>query len=126
MVEADCNNILKKRNKLGENLVYKSLYKIKYSEYRGAKMVTCGGIILDKEDIDLNLNLNDLEFISTESPYEIDIPNLTYRETNYQNQVLGIAEKEQELVDKEVISKEDIEKYKKIYRFIPNFYDVRL
>lgn len=126
MIEADCNNILKNRNKLGENLMYKSLYNIKYSEYRGARMFTCGGVILDKEDIDLDLNLEDLEYISTELPYEIDIPNLTYRETNYLNQVLGVSEKEQELVDKEIILYEDIEKYKKIYKFIPNFYDVRL
>lgn len=89
-------------------------------------MFTCGGVILDKEDIDLDLNLEDLEYISTELPYEIDIPNLTYRETNYLNQVLGVLEKEQELVDKEIILYEDIEKYKKIYKFIPNFYDVRL
>lgn len=126
MIEADCNNILKNRNKLGENLMYKSLYNIKYSEYRGARMFTCGGVILNKEDLDLDLNLEDLEYISTELPYEIDIPNLTYRETNYLNQVLGISEKEQELVDKEIILYEDIEKYKKIYKFIPNFYDVRL
>ena len=126
MIEAECNNILRNRNKLGENLMYKSLYNIKYSEYRGARMFTCGGVILDKEDFDLDLNLEDLEYISTDFPYEIDIPNLTYRETNYLNQVLGISEKEQELVNKEIIRCEDIEKYKKIYKFIPNFYDVRL
>ena len=42
MIDNHCNKILKDRNKLGENLMYKSLYNIKYSEYRGARMFTCG------------------------------------------------------------------------------------
>lgn len=126
MIDGHCTSILKNRNKLGENLIYKPLYNIKYNEYRGARMFTCGGIILDKEDAEMNLNLGDLDYISTESPYEIDIPNLTFRETNYLNQILNIPDKEQELIDKAIVSQEDIEKYKRIYKYMPNFYDVRL
>lgn len=126
MLDNHCNKILKERNKLGENLIYKSLYNIKYSEYRGARMFTCGGIVLDKSDQDLNLNLEDLDYISTVQPYEIDIPNLTYREANYLNQILDMPDKESDMIQKGIISSEDISKYKKIYRFIPNFYDVRI
>ncbi len=126
MVDGHCHKILTDRNKLGENLIYKSLYNIKYGEHRGARMFTCGGIVLDKQDADLNLNLDDLEYISSVDPYEINIPNLTYREANYLNQILGLPDKEQELIDRQVVSKEEIEKYKKTYKFIPNFYDVRL
>lgn len=126
MLENHSNKILKDRNKLGENLMYKSLYNIRYSEYRGARMFTCGGIVLDKNDKDLNLNLEDLDYISTVEPYEIEIPNLTYREASYLNQVLNLQDKESDLVQKGIISSEDISKYKKIYRFIPNFYDVRI
>ena len=74
----------------------------------------------------MNLNLGDLDYISTESPNEIDIPNLTFRETNYLNQILNIPDKEQELIDKAIVSQEDIKKYKRIYKYMPNFYDVRL
>lgn len=126
MIDGHCSSILKSRNKVGEHLFYKPLYNINYGEYRGARMFTCGGIILDHDDVDLNLNLGDLEYIATESPYEIDIPNLTFRETNYLNQILDIQDREKELIDKEILSKDEIEKYKKIYKFIPNFYDVRL
>lgn len=126
MIDNHCNKILKDRNKLGENLIYKPLYNIKYSEYRGARMFTCGGIVLDKDDYDLNLNLDDLDYISTDQPYEINIPNLTYREASYLNQILGISSKENDIVQKGIVSSEEIDKYKKIYRFIPNFYDVRI
>ena len=126
MIDNHCNKILKDRNKLGENLMYKSLYNIKYSEYRGARMFTCGGIVLDKNDQDLNLNLEDLDYISTVHPYEIDIPNLTYREASHLNQILDVPDKECDIVQKGIVSSEDVSKYKKIYRFIPNFYDVRI
>ena len=126
MLDLHCNKILKSRNKLGENLMFKTLYNLKYSEYRGARMFTYGGIVLDKNEQDLNLNLDDLTYISTEYPYEIDIPNLTYKEINYLNQILGIYEKEQELINNGIVSKEEIDKYKMIYKYIPNFYDVRL
>lgn len=126
MIENHCNKILNDRKKLGENLMYKSLYNIKYNEYRGARIFTCGGIVLNKDDQDLNLNLDDLDYISTPQPYEINIPNLTYRETSYLNQILNVADKENDIIQKGIISSEDIRKYKKIYRFIPNFYDVRI
>lgn len=126
MIENNCNKILRERNRLGEKLIYKSLFNIKYSEYRGARMFTCGGIVLNQEDQDLNLNLQDLEYISTATPYEIDIPNLTYREANHLNQILNIDEEERKCIENGIITKEEIEKYKKIYKYIPNFYDVRL
>jgi len=126
MIDGHCSKVLNERNKLGENLMYKPLYNILYGEHRGARMFTCGGIVLDKQDINLNLNLEDLEYVSQDIPYEINIPNLTYRESNYLNQILGLPEKEQELIDRGVITKDEIEKYKKTYKFMPNFYDVRL
>ena len=126
MIDNHCNKILRDRNKLGENLMYKSLYNIKYSEYRGARMFTCGGIVLNKNDQDLNLNLEDFDYISTVHPYEIDIPNLTYREASHLNQILDVPDKECDIVQKGIVSSEDVSKYKKIYRFIPNFYDVRI
>jgi len=59
-------------------------------------------------------------------PYEINIPNLTYREASYLNLILDIAERKKELVDKKILTYAEIEKYKLIYRFLPHFYDVIL
>ena len=126
MIENHCRKTLKDRNKLGETLVYKSLFNIRYGEYRGARMFTCGGIILDEQEQDIDLNLRDLEYIGTEQPYEINIPNLTYKEANSLNQVLNLPDKEKALVEDGIISEEEIELYKKNYKYLPNFYDVRM
>ena len=89
-------------------------------------MYTFGGIILrDDENID-NLNIKDYAFINTEQPYEIKIPNITHRESLVINQVLGDVVKEKELIEKGIITVENLKHYKKIYKFMPNFYDVRL
>jgi len=73
------------------------LYNIKYAEYRGAKMFTYGGIVLNSECDKEELNIDRFDFISTIHPYEINIPNLTYREASYLNQILDIDDKEKEL-----------------------------
>ncbi len=126
MVEKFCHSIIRERNLIDNNLTFVPLYNIKYAEYRGAKMFTYGGIVLNTECNKEELNIDGFEFISTIQPYEIDIPNLTYREASYLNQILDIAEREKELVDKKILTSTQIEKYKRIYRFLPHFYDVRL
>ena len=126
MIEGRCHRIIEERNLIDDNLTFHPLYNIKYAEYRGAKMFTYGGIILNTDHNKENLNIDDFEFISTTQPYEINIPNLTYREASYLNQILDITEKEKELVDKKILTPAEIEKYKHIYRFLPHFYDVRL
>ena len=37
-----------------------------------------------------------------------------------------IEEKEKEIVEGKIIKATDIEKYKKFYKYMPNYYDVRL
>lgn len=93
---------------------------VKYLSGKSSKLLK-----VKHHDIQIR-NLEDLDYISTVEPYEIEIPNLTYREASYLNQVLNIQDKESDLVQKGIISSEDVSKYKKIYRFIPNFYDVRM
>lgn len=102
------------------------MYNIKYAEHRGAKMFTYGGIVLNSDCNKDGFNIDGFEFISTTQPYEINIPNLTYREASYLNQILDIEEREKELIDKKILTSTEIEKYKRIYHFLPHFYDVRL
>ena len=70
--------------------------------------------------------MNVFDFISTNKPNKIKFPNLTYREASYLNQILDIEEREKDLTDKKILTLAEIEKYKRIYRFLPHFYDVRL
>lgn len=121
-----CNKVIEDRNKLGANIKFVPLINIKYNEYRGARMYTFGGIILKKEFDESSLNVDDLEFIRTDQAYEISIPNLSFREKLYINQILGNDDKEKDVIDKGIISQQDLSDYKKSYRFMPNFYDVRI
>lgn len=126
MIEGSCHRIIKERNLIGDKLTFFPLYNIKYAEHRGAKMFTYGGIVLNSDCNKDGFNIDGFEFISTTQPYEINIPNLTYREASYLNQILDIEEREKELIDKKILTSTEIEKYKRIYHFLPHFYDVRL
>lgn len=127
MIENYCKTIINERNRIDQSkLHFFPLYNIIYSEYRGARMFTYGGIVLDESmDFD-SLNVNKFDFINTDSPYVITIPNVTHRESLILNQVLGNEEEETNLISKKIISEEDLKNYKKFYKYMPNFYDVRL
>ena len=127
MIDSYCHKIIEERNKIeNTSLKYKSLYNIKYQERGGAKMFTCGGIIINKDYDEKQLYVNDSDYLNKEDPLEIDIPNLTRKEALYLNQILNIEEKEKEIVEGKIIKATDIEKYKKFYKYMPNYYDVRL
>lgn len=126
MLLYSCNKVIESRNRLGADIKFKPLYNIKYQENRGARMYTFGGIILQNEFDESSLNIDDLDFICTDEPYEIAIPNLSYRERLYINQVIGDNDKEMDVINKGIVQKQDMIDYKKSYRFMPNFYDVRL
>lgn len=124
MIEDYCNRIIKERNLIDSKLIFIPLYDIRYAEYRGARMFTYGGIVLNDSWRKESLNIDGFEFIS--KPYEISIPNLTYREATYLNQILDVTDKENDLIERKILTAFEIEKYKRIYKFLPHFYDVRV
>ena len=127
MIDSYCNKTLEERNKTGKTaLKYKSLYNIKYQEQGGAKMFTCGGIIINKDYDEKQLHVSDFGYLDKETSFEIDIPNITRKEALYLNQILNVEDKEKEVVEKRIIKAKDIDKYKKFYKYMPNYYDVRL
>jgi hypothetical protein len=118
-------NIMNDRNRNGENVQFQQLYNMLYQENRGAKMFTFGGLITDYDTKFEELNLNDFSFISTNNNnFKIDIPNLTFREEIHINQ--HIPEKIEILKQENIIDVRDIDKYIAIYKFLPNFFDVRI
>lgn len=127
MIDSYCYKIIEERNKIGDTILkYKPLYNITYQERGGAKMFTCGGIIINQDYDETQLYVNDFDYLNKETPFEIDIPNLTRQEALYLNQILNIKEKEEDIVGRNILKAKDIEKYKKFYKYMPNFYDVRL
>lgn len=127
MLEGDCNNVISDRNKTEiTKLKFKTLFNLIYEEYRGARMYTFGGIVLNDSFDENSLNIGDIDFIDTPEPYEIDIPNLTYREATALNQILNFDEKENYFINNSIIDKDEIDRYKRYYKYLPNFYDVRL
>lgn len=127
MIEIHCNKLINDRNRNSkDHLKLYPLYNIVYEEHRGARMYTYGGIFLDDKTDVQTLNIEDFDFINTENPYEIIVPKITHRESLLLNQVLGDEKKERGLIEKGIINTKQLEQYKKIYKYMPNFYDVRL
>ena len=125
MFSTQIQNIMRDRAKIGEDVQFLQLYNILYEENRGARMYTFGGVITNTETQIENLNLNDFSFIRTdEDIYGIKIPNLTFREEIHINQ--HIPDKIANLRSSNIIDNKDIDKYIETYKFLPNFFDVRI
>lgn len=125
MIHSCCNKRLEERNELEDiELKFVPLYNITYKD--GAKMFTFGGTIL-RSDYNDNELLNDFtRFLNGDAPLNIAIPNLTYKEALYFNQILNNPEKEKEVLANNLISADGLDKYKRFYKYMPNFYDVRI
>lgn len=127
MLKSHCDRIVRNRNLSSqENLAFHQIYNIKYDEIRGARMYTFGGII-EKSNLDLTtLNIQDFDFIATNIPYNIQVPILTDREVSHLNHILDNESAEKELVSSGILDQEVIHLYKKYYKFLPSFHDVRI
>ena len=119
------SDILRMRNEVESPLKFIQLYNLIYQEYRGANMFTFGGVIMDEIINNESLCLSDFDFIrSSEEAYKIEVPNLTRKEVDLINSY--IFEKEEELLGLKIINGTELEKFKKTYKYLPNFYDVRI
>ncbi|WP_298486995.1 O-methyltransferase [uncultured Maribacter sp.] len=125
MISNHITKILKNRSEVDIDLKFIQLFNLIYQEYRGANMYTFGGIIASKDFDISSLSLNDFDFLSDdESSYKIEIPNLTRKEVELVNS--KVHKKEEDLIEMNIISESDLRKYKKSYKYIPHFYDVRV
>ncbi|MFH6936346.1 O-methyltransferase [Flavobacterium sp. FlaQc-30] len=118
---------VKNRNLIGENIYFHQLYNIIYQENRGARMFTFGGVLTSNETKFDDLNLSDFDFISNDDTvYKINLPNLTTKEIDLINLHLSNIEEAETLAKTKIVTISEINKYKAIYKYLPNFYDVRL
>lgn len=124
MLSSHINSFIEERIQGGENIKFHQLFNFLYQENRGAKMYTYGGVI-EKNDFDVSeLNLNDFDFVKLdEEPYRINIPNITMKETDFVNKNL---DNETGIISSKVVTQTDLDKYKKTYKYLPNYFDVRV
>ncbi|MBI5541389.1 MAG: hypothetical protein HY951_15090 [Bacteroidia bacterium] len=119
------SKIIIERNKNENPLRFNQLFNILYEENKGAKMFSFGGVLMSENENITDLDLKDFDFISlNDEPYRLKIPNLTRKEIDLVNNYL--FSNEQKLLSKKIVSETDIEKYKKTYKYLPNYYDIRL
>lgn len=120
-----CMKKVKDRNlEDGSNLRFQPLYYFIYQD--STPMFTFGGIITEA-GIDLEeLHVNDFDFINPSEPYKIDMPILTFFELNRLNQAVGDEKAEKKIVKDGILQRGEIEKFKKFYKYMPNYFDVRL
>ena len=100
---------------------YHQLFNFHYAD--GTKMLTIGGIFLDGEDrkrLSVVRHFEDLEFIRFDNTsYDIESPILTWREMRLLDKELpGSA------ASPEWLPEEERDKYRKVYRYFPNFTEV--
>jgi hypothetical protein len=125
MFTTQIESIMADRVRNEEKVKFIQLFNILYEENRGARMFTFGGVIVDTETQTCNLNINDFPFIRTdEDIYKIDIPNLTFKEEIHISH--HIPDKIDVLKKEYIIDNRDIDKYIAIYKFLPNFFDIRI
>ncbi len=125
MIGSYCLRVIKERNQKNKtNLKFTPLYNITYRD--GAGMYTYGGIILNEDYDETELLDARYQFLNADKPLIIDIPPFTYKEIIYFNQILNDPVKEQEALDKGLITESWLKKLKTFYRYMPNFYDVRI
>lgn len=121
------DKIIKDRNRTDENVAFHLLYNIIYQENRGARMFTYGGIITDAETKFEDLNISDFDFVSNDDTvYKIDLPNLTFKEVDLINKHISSQEETDILAAMNIVTVNEINKYKSIYKYLPSFFDVRL
>jgi hypothetical protein len=114
-----------------EKLEYEQLFNISYQD--GAKMLTVGGILFKSTESEYfkRCEFEKLEFYRAgEEAFSIGIPNLTFREIRFLDKKLPQENGEEDTLSLielgDCIPKEDIDNYKKIYRYFPNFTETEM
>jgi hypothetical protein len=125
MLLSHIQKVLKERSGIESELNFHQLFNVIYKENRGANMFTYGGVLGGDNFNPEELSLVDFDFFNPlDIAYKIEMPNLTRKEVELINSKIHLKEKE--LLEMNVISENDLEKYKKSYKYMPHFYDIRV
>ncbi len=133
----EIESIIQRRNagSTTDQMHFQQLFNFKYQD--GKPMYTFGGLILSDLHLDsaAKVKFDELDFISRdEGVFEIQIPNLTYKEIKYLEGLLpggisdeGVIEGLDNLYkDNPQIPEGDLKKFAKIYQYFPTFAETQL
>ncbi|WP_298148552.1 O-methyltransferase [Flavobacterium sp.] len=120
------DNILKQRSvSEGIKFQFDQLFNILYCENRGAEMYTYGGVISTPENNIETIDLSEFDFIKTNDEiYELLLPNLSRKEIDLVS--AHIHDKERELLNMNIVAKNELDMFRSIYKYMPHFLDVRM
>jgi len=106
-----------------QKLNYKQIFDFRYAD--GSRMLTVGWLIFEQSNDELakqckfNKNFNRTE---VDKPYEIKIPNLTLKETQYLDSLMPTDDCN--AVNRICIPLEDIKLYAELYKYFPSFVEM--
>lgn len=103
--------------------------QVAYFKYNDSAttMLTLGWIVYKKEDEECykKCNFNKLDFYNdTDIPYDITVPNFTYKELTVLNR--NMPDVEYPIKEAEFFAEDEIEAYRKIYRYYPTIFETSL
>ncbi len=106
----------------GDRLGYRQIFNFVYDD--GTPMLTLGGVVSRESDRDRldSCGFDSLEYCRTESdPYEIRVPNLTFKEQRHLDAQLPGCNPQSPGVPAR-----DLEAYGRVYRYFPTFTEIEL
>lgn len=123
------NRILERNSTIKEEKSKYYYHQLLYFKYKdsAAEMLTMGWIIYKKEDEDKykKCGFSELEFFNdTDQPYDITVPNFTYKELTVLNR--NMPDAQYPIEEARFISEEEINAYKKIYRYYPTTFETAI
>lgn len=123
----EIREVLRRRNAAlpeGARVSFTQLFNFHYAD--GAKMLTFGGLLATEEETTafLEPGMEGLTFIRRgEEPYEIEVPRLTIRETQFLDQKLP-EKRASDLARLKLLPATQVERYRKLYRYFPAFTEI--
>lgn len=120
------NKILERNSTIKEAENKYNYHQLLYFKYKDsvAEMITMGWIIYKKADEDKyeKCGFPELEFFNdTDQPYDITVPNFTYKELTVLNR--NMPDAKYPIKEAQFLSEEEINAYKKIYRYYPTTFE---
>lgn len=128
IITNEIESALAQRNSLlrgKEKFEYRQFFNFHYAD--GAKMMTCGGLIVRQSQIPLvkQCDFGDLDFTRTrKQPYHIEIPILTHREMRYLDTKLPRPPRKR--VSLPGVKPEEVQRYSHLYRYLHPFAETEL
>jgi hypothetical protein len=116
--------------KSGRSETFSPIFNYSYRD--GAQMITVGGMIANETDralLEKGLSQLELEYVTKETRFEIDVPHLTFREKVALDQILPSSMAPTQVAVEDLgfaLNEKQRDAYHRFYRFYPTFGELNL